>query len=139
MSQTTSSRMKGNLEILLAEWGAWKRGENRNPLGYPGSSAFQQMRVDGSRKTDPDVLLIDDDLRRVDRYVNGLFPEARLVVTAHYVWSGPVKAKLERVRLSRTGYYDMLDCAHKQLSHWMGGGYAFSQPSQKTILSGRLA
>lgn len=46
MSQITSNRMKGNLEILLAEWGAWKRGENRNPLGYPGSSAFQQMRVD---------------------------------------------------------------------------------------------
>lgn len=115
---------KSNIEILLGEWGAWKRGENRNPLGYPNQSAFQCMRVDGQRHTDPDVMLVDDDMSRVDRHVNQLFTEAKRVVVAHYVWPGPVKTKLDRLRMSRTGYYANLDYAHKQLSHWMGPGYS---------------
>jgi len=131
--------VRSALEILLSEWGAWKRGENRSALGYPDMAAFARMRVDGQRRADPDALLIDDDLMRIDRYVMGLFPEARLVITAHYVWSGPVKAKLDRLQVSRTHYYDMLDCAHKQLSHWMGGNYVVSeQTSQETFLSGHL-
>lgn len=117
---------KSNIEILLGEWGAWKRGENRSALGYPRQSAFQNMRVDGQRRSDPYALLVDDDLQRVDRNINALFPEARRVITAHYVWPGPVKVKLDRLAISRTGYYDMLDCGHKQLSHWMGEGYIVS-------------
>jgi len=131
--------VKQNLEILLGEWGAWKRGENRGALGYPDQAAFQRMRVDGQRRGDPDVLLVDDDLRTLDRHIDALFPEARRVVTAHYVWPGPVKTKLDRLGMSRTGYYDMLDCAHKQLAHWMGGGYALIPTESQTILSGHLA
>lgn len=130
---------RSNIEILLGEWGTWKRGENRNPLGYPESSAFQNMRVDGQRGSDPDVMLVDDDLRKLDNQVSALFPEARRVITAHYVWPGPVKVKLDRLAISRTGYYDMLDSAHKQLSHWMGHGYAFVTTKQQTISSGHLA
>jgi len=116
--------MKSNIEILLGEWGAWKRGENRSALGYPSASAFQNMRVDGQRSPDPDALLVDDDLRKVDRQISSLFPEARSVIVAHYVWIGPVKIKLDRVQMARTRYYDLLDMAHKQLSHWMGEGYS---------------
>lgn len=130
---------KSNIEILLGEWGAWKRGENRSALGYPDQAAFQRMRVDGQRGADPDVLLVDDDLSRLDNQISALFPEARRVITAHYVWPGPVKAKLDRLAISRTGYYDMLDGAHKQLSHWMGEGYAFVATKPQTILSGHLA
>lgn len=139
MIPTTSNRMKSNIEILLGEWGAWKRGENRSALGYPDRSAFQQMRVDGQRGADPDVQMVDDDMRRLDRWVSSLFPEAKLAVTAHYVWPGPVKTKLDRVRMSRTRYYDMLDCAHQQLSHWMGGSYSYDNAVREPILSGHLA
>lgn len=118
------TKHKSNIEILLGEWGAWKRGENRSVLGYPDQSAFNAMRVDGQRRSDPDVLLVDDDLRRLDVYVSRLFPDVTLALTAHYVWPGPVKAKLDRVRMSRTAYYAHLEYAHKQLSHWMGDGYA---------------
>lgn len=129
--------MKQNIEILLSDWGAWKRGENKSALEYPSRSAFSIMRVDGMRHSDPDVLLVDDDMRRLDRLVDTLFPDAKRAVTAHYVWPGPVKAKLDRVRMSRTRYYDMLDCAHQQLSHWMGGNYAGAP--QESISSGHLA
>lgn len=114
---------KSNIEILLGEWGAWKRGENRNVLGYPDRSAFTRMQVDGQRRSDPDVLLVDDDLRRLDTHIGHLFPEARRMITAHYVWVGPVKAKLDRLATSRTAYYTHLEYAHKQISHWMGEGY----------------
>jgi len=130
---------KSNIEILLGEWGAWKRGENRNPLGYPRHSAFMTPRVDGGDTCSPDVLLADDDVRRLDDWVPVLFPEARLVVTAHYVWPGPVKVKLDRIALSRTRYYDLLDGAHSQLSHWMGEGYVLVDQNRATILSGRIA
>ncbi|HET8635466.1 hypothetical protein ABRZ03_02420 [Castellaniella ginsengisoli] len=115
---------RSNIEILLSEWGVWKRGENRNPLGYPDQAAFQRMRVDGQRRSDPDALLVDDDLRRLDAFIGRLFPEVRAALTAHYVWPGVVKAKLDRVRMSRTVYYAHLNYAHNQLSHWMGDGYA---------------
>ena len=115
--------MKSNIEILLGEWGAWKRGENRSALGYPAQSAFIATRVDGQRTPDPDALLVDDDLRKVDSHINHPFPEARMIVVAHYVWIGPVKVKLDRVRVTRTRYYDLLDMAHKQLGHWMGDGF----------------
>lgn len=126
--------MKSNIEILLGEWGAWKRGENRSALGYPSQSAFTAMRVDGQRHYDPDVLLVDDDMRRLDRYVVQLFPEARVAVTAHYVWVGPVRQKMARLGMSKTRYYDMLECAHQQLSHWMGGSYD-DVPHAHNILS----
>lgn len=114
---------KSNIEILLGEWGAWKRGENRSTLGYPDHANFNQMRVDGQRRAEPDVLMVDDDLRLLDRHIGNLFPEVRAALTAHYVWIGVVKAKLDRVKMSRTGYYAHLEYAHKQLSHWMGAGY----------------
>lgn len=115
--------MTHNIELLLSDWGAWKRGENRSANGYPSQSAFTIMRVDGMRRSDPDVLMVDDDMRRLDRMVEALFPDAKVAVTAHYVWSGPVKDKIERLSITKTRYYDMLDCAHQQLGHWMGGKY----------------
>lgn len=130
---------KSNIEILLGEWGTWKRGENKSALGYPDQAAFQRMRVDGQRRADPDVLLVDDDLRKLDNQISALFPEARRVITAHYVWPGPVKAKIDRLEISRTCYYDTLDSSHKQLSHWMGEGYSFVAAKLQTILSGHLA
>lgn len=131
--------MRSNIEILLGEWGAWKRGENRNVLGYPDQAAFQRMRVDGQRRSDPDALLVDDDLRRLDRMVMELYPDARMVATAHYVWHGPVKAKLSRMNISRTGYYEALDFVHKQLSHLMGGRYVIPATIPEIILSGHIA
>ncbi|OZI56752.1 hypothetical protein [Bordetella genomosp. 4] len=131
--------MKSNIEVLLGEWGAWKRGENRSSLGYPGQSAFQRMRVDGQRRADPYALMVDDDLRKVDEHIARLFPEAHVVVVAHYVWPGPVKTKLDRVKATRTRYYDLLEMAHKQLSHWMGERYQIPcvVPAE-FILSGHL-
>lgn len=130
---------KTNIEILLGEWGAWKRGENRGALGYPDQAAFQSMRVDGQRRSDPYALMVDDDLRRLDEQIDQLFSEARAVTVAHYVWPGPVKSKLPRLRTSRTGYYDTLDFAHRQLSHWMGGKYIIPPTIPEIILSGHLA
>lgn len=50
------------------------------------------MRVDGMRHSDPDVLLVDDDMRRLDVEVNELHPDFRAVITAHYVRPGPAAA-----------------------------------------------
>lgn len=114
---------KSNIEILLGEWGAWKRGENYGAavsLGYPGSSAFQNMRVDGGRKTDPNVLLVDDDLRKVDREIDSIHPDYRSVLVAHYVRPGPVKVKLDVLGVSRSLYFFRLEFATKQLSFQMG-------------------
>jgi len=115
--------VKPNIEILLGEWGAWKRGENRSGLGYPDRSSFQCMRVDGLRRVELYDLMVDDDLLDLDESINLLFPDARLVVTAHYVWHGNVKDKLKRARLERSYYYRTLEVAHKQLSHLMGAKY----------------
>ena len=115
---------KSNIEILLSEWGAWKRGENRRALGFPSQAAFHNVVVDGSGKVpEPDVLLVDDDLERLDRCISALFPEARRIIVAHYIWTGPVKAKLDKLGVSRTMYYDMVANGQKQLAHWMGEGY----------------
>lgn len=112
--------MKSNIEILLGEWGAWKRGENRSALGYPSASAFQNMRVDGQRSPDPDALLVDDDLCKLDREINAIHPEYRSVLIAHYVRPGPVKSKLDSLRVSRSLYFFRLEFATKQLAFQMG-------------------
>lgn len=124
---------KSNIEILLSEWGAWKRGENRNVLGYPDQSAFMTMRVDGLRRTDPYALLVDDDLRLLDKYIDKLFPDVKAVVVAHYVWTGSSKSKQSRLKLTRTAYYTHLDYAHNQLGYWMGDGYAVAESSLANI------
>lgn len=112
--------MKQNIEILLSDWGAWKRGENRNPLGYPSQSAFSRMRVDGVRAADPHALLVDDDIRRLDGEIEEIHPDFRAVVVAHYVRLGPVKTKLDALRISRSLYFFRLDFATKQLAFKMG-------------------
>lgn len=112
--------MKSSIEILLGEWGAWKRGENKNPLGYPSQSAFSRMRVDGTRGSDPHALLVDDEMRRLDREVEEIHPDFRAVVVAHYVRPGPVKTKLDTLRVSRSLYFFRLDFATKQLAFKMG-------------------
>lgn len=112
-----------NLEILLSEWGELKARENRPGLGYPAESTFAQMRVDGQRRADPDVFLADDDIRRLDVAIGELHPDMRAVITAHYVWAGLDKQKIERLQISRTGYYDHLKYAHRQLAFAMGGRY----------------
>ncbi len=120
MTSTINSRMKSNIEILLGEWGSWKRGENRNVLGYPDQSAFQRMRVDGQRGSDPNIPLVDDDIRKADREINAIHPEYRAVLVAHYVRPGPVKAKLDKLGISRSLYFFRLEFATKQLSFQMG-------------------
>lgn len=115
--------MKSQIEILLGEWGRWKRGENRTGLGYPSRSAFQQMRVDGDRGVEVEVALIDDDLRRVADEVELLHPDYRAILTAHYVAPGPVKTKADRLSTSVRVYYSTLEHAHRVLSHAMGGRY----------------
>jgi len=115
--------MKSNIEILLGEWGAWKRGENKLGLGYPDRSAFLRLQVDGLRRLEPYALHVDDELKTLDEHISLLFPEARLVIVAHYIWPGSVKHKLKRIRMSRSRYYDTLGVAHKQISHLMGEGY----------------
>lgn len=126
---------KSNIEILLGEWGAWKRGENRSVLGYPDQSAFQQMRVDGSRGADPDVLLVDDDLRRLDAEIHQLHPDFRAVLIMHYVRPGPVKVKLDTLGVSRALYFFRLDFATKQVGHkmWYHKPQAYSRIPQATI------
>lgn len=125
-----------NLEILLSEWGALRARENRPGLGYPSESTFSQMRVDGQRRSDPEVFLADDDIRRLDVAIGELHPDMRAVITAHYIWAGPVKAKTERLNLSRTVYYRYYEFAHKQLAHALGGKY---MRGYETILSPHVA
>lgn len=115
--------MKSQIEILLGEWGRWKRGENRTGLGYPACSAFQRERVDGGRGVEVMVALVDDDLRRVAEEVETLHPDYRAILTAHYVAPGPVKTKADRLSTSVRVYYSMLEHAHRVLSHAMGGRY----------------
>lgn len=113
--------MKTRLEILLGEWGCWKRGENRSALGLPSQSAFQNMRVDGMCAPEAEALLVDDELRRLDEWIDTLYPDAKAVVIAQYVWPGLVKQKIDRLGLSRPTYYFRLEFALKQLDHLMYG------------------
>jgi len=112
-----------NLEILLSEWGELKARENRPGLGYPAESAFARMRVDGPRCADPEVWLADDDIRRLDAAIGKLHPDLRIVVTAHYVWPGVDKQRYDRLRMSKTSYYDHLKFAQRQLAFALGGRY----------------
>jgi|SRR5690625_5743324 len=114
---------KSNIEILLGEWGAWKRQDNRSTLGYPDKSAFMIMRVDGQRRADPHALLVGDELRKLDSCIENLYLEAKTVIVAHYVWIGTAVEKIRRLKITKTAYYSILDAAHKQLEHWMGAGY----------------
>lgn len=115
---------KSNIEILLSEWGAWKRGENRRALGFPSQAAFHNVVVDGSSKVpEPDVLLVDDDLNRLDEAINKLHPDMRVVIIAHYVWIDPVKVKIDKLKISRTVYYRHYEFSHKQLAQALGGIY----------------
>ena len=117
--------MKSNIEVLLGEWGAWKRGENRAALGYPDQSAFVRMRVDGARRADPYALLVDDDLRRLDEeLIPGLHPDYKTILACHYIKNGPVKTKAYELKISVRLYYTTLEHAHKALAHQMGGRYA---------------
>lgn len=125
-----------NLEILLSEWGHWQVAQAAIGLGFPKESPFAQMRVDGQRRSDPEVFLADDDIRRLDVAIGELHPDMRAVITAHYIWTGPVKAKTERLNLSRTVYYRYYEFAHKQLAHAVGGKY---MRGYETILSPHVA
>lgn len=115
--------MKTNLEILLGEWGRWQAGMNSSGLGLPSETSFSKMRVDCDRHRGVNVLLVDDDMRELDAAIQRLHPDVRVVITAHYVWPGAVKTKLDRLFLSRAMYYFKLDFAHQQLSHNMGGAF----------------
>ena len=114
---------KSNIEVLLGEWGAWKRGENRRALGYPSHTSIHNLAVDGQRGVEPDVLLVDDDLRRLDVAINKLHPDMRVVITAHYIWAEPVKVKIDKLSISRSVYYRHYEFAHKQLAQSLGGRY----------------
>lgn len=124
--------MKSQIEILLGEWGRWKRGENRTGLGYPSRSAFQQMRVDGDRGVEVSVALVDDDVRLIDELIELLHPQAKAVLTAHYVRIGLVKTKRDALKMTRTAYYDCLEFAHQFLGH----NWASRSP---TKVSGHIA
>lgn len=116
--------MKSNLEILLGEWGKWKRGENRSTLGYPNASAFVSMRVDGQRRTDPYALLVDDDLRRLDAVVTNAAQDNCVILTLHYVREGVAKVKQSALRISAREYYRRLLEAQRYVGHTMGGKYS---------------
>ncbi|HBQ90949.1 MAG TPA: hypothetical protein DD803_16050 [Alcaligenes faecalis] len=116
--------MKTRLEILLGEWGCWKQKENVRALGLPPSSVYARERVDGAQMVEPSVLLVDDDLMRVDRAVDALHPDMKVVVIAHYIWQGLVKVKADRLGISRTVYYRHIEFAHKQLASTLGGAYS---------------
>lgn len=123
---------KSNIEILLGEWGAWKRGENRRALGFPSQAAFHNVVVDGQgRVPEPDVLLVDDDLRRLDVEINELHPDFRAVITAHYVKPGPAKTKMDDLGISRSLYFFRLDFATKQVGHkmWYHRPETYTQPT----------
>ncbi|MHC3915138.1 hypothetical protein ACI0FN_01101 [Alcaligenes nematophilus] len=79
------------------------------------------MRVDGMCAPEAEVLLVDDELRRLDDWIDTLYPDAKAVVIAQYVWPGLVKQKIDRLGLSRPTYYFRLEFAMKQLDHLMYG------------------
>ena len=112
--------MKSQIEILLGEWGRWKRGENRSVLGYPKKAAFMVMRVDGGTHMDPSEFVSDKEVERLDEEVNTIHPEYRAILSIHYVRPGTVKEKLERLSISRALYYFRLEFATKQLAFQMG-------------------
>lgn len=117
--------MRTNLEILLGEWGRAQDIRRDKALGYPTAAAFSKERVDhdGWGYSGPEVCAADGDMLRIDDAINHLHPDMRVVITAHYVWSGPVKRKADLLKIARTAYYETLEYAHKQLSHSMGGRY----------------
>ena len=112
--------MKSQIEILLGEWGRWKRGENRSVLGYPNKAAFMVMRVDGGTHMDPSEFVSDKEVERLDAEVNAIHPEYRAILSMHYVRPGAIKEKLERLSISRALYYFRLEFATKQLAFQMG-------------------
>lgn len=112
--------MKSQIEILLGEWGRWKRGENRSVLGYPRKAAFMVMRVDGGNCTAPLGFVSDKEVERLDAEVSAIHPEYRVTLAAHYIWPGTIKEKLGRLSISRALYYFRLEFATKQLSFQMG-------------------
>jgi DNA-directed RNA polymerase specialized sigma24 family protein len=130
--------MRTNLEILLSEWGRAQDIRRDKALGYPTAAAFSKERVDhdGWGYSGPEVCAADGDMLRIDDAINHLHPDMRVVITAHYVWAGPVKRKADLLKMARTAYYETLEYAHKQLSHSMGGTYA---TGYETKLSGHLA
>lgn len=116
--------MKTNIEIILGEWGTWKRGENRHALGYPDAASFTEEYVDGKRRSDPTAFMVDDDLRRLDRHIQHIHADYRSILIAHYVGTGPVKVKADKLSTSVRVYYTVLEHAHRMLAHLMGGRYA---------------
>lgn len=116
--------MKSNLEILLGEWGRWKAKENNGAQGYPKAAAFTSERVQGARRSDDLTQVIDEPMHKVDSIIAASHPDARRVLIAHYIWAGPVKAKIERLHVSRTWFYGQLEMAHHMVGHAMGGKFA---------------
>lgn len=118
--------MRTNLEILLSDWGRRQDIRRDKALGYPTSSAFTKERVnyDGYGYSGPEACTADGDMARIDDAINHLHPDMRVVITAQYTWSGPVKKKADRLRISNRDYYYHLDAAHKHLATVMGGSFA---------------
>lgn len=112
-----------NLEILLSDWGHWQVAQAAIGLGFPKEAPFSQMRVDGQRRSDPEVFLADDDIRRLDVAIGELHPDMRVVVTAHYVWPGLDKQRYGRLGMSRSNYYHHLQFSHLQLAFALKGKY----------------
>jgi hypothetical protein len=117
--------MRTKLDELMGEWGAWKRRENANRLGYPTEAAFAKDKVDhgGWGSVDPDVPMVDDDLRRADAAVNSLHANGRLMMIAHYIWPGPAKTKAHKLGMSIAQYYFRLGPFQEQVAHVLGGAY----------------
>jgi hypothetical protein len=118
--------MRTNLELLLSDWGRRQDIRRDKALGYPTAAAFSKERVDhdGWGYSGPEACAADGDMLRVDGAINSLHPDMRVIITAHYVWAGPVKKKADMLHMSNRDYYYALEAAHKHLAHNMGGVYA---------------
>lgn len=123
-----------NIKTLLDQWGRWMVRGNSLAIGYPSIAAFAKLRVDGGRSSGNE-LLMDDDLRRLNEFINHLRPGLKRVVACHYISAGYVKDKPAKLDLKRDAYFRLLQTAIEQLAHEMGGKYqievedwAFLQP-----------
>lgn len=116
--------MKSNLEILLGEWGIWKAREEAQSLGYPSHAAFTEERVDSQRRVDITDFIVDEPLRKVDAIIQASHPDILKVITAHYKWTGSSKAKIERLHVSKTWFYNQLETAHHMIGYALGGKFA---------------
>jgi hypothetical protein len=103
--------------VRLSQWGRWCRGRLVN--GYPHSAAFTHAD-EGERGSDWENDM-PADIAEIDAIVHRLSFHLRQPLMAFYLWSGPMRVRAIRCRISKLAFFSRVAHAESWVDRQLAG------------------